>query len=56
MRIEADVARNMRIKNTEEVRLMRRAGSIVDLGVEAIMNYLKAGIRENKIAVRQPMP
>lgn len=51
LKIEADAVRNMRMfKDADEVELMRRAGELADVGMEAVKNCLKDGIRENEVA------
>jgi len=51
LKAESDLVRNMRmVKDAEEVELMRRAGELADIGMEAIKNCLREGIRENEVA------
>jgi Xaa-Pro aminopeptidase len=51
LKTEPDIVRNMRMnKDAGEVKMMRRAGELADIGMEAIKNCLTDGIRENEVA------
>ncbi|MFQ6053805.1 MAG: M24 family metallopeptidase, partial [Candidatus Bathyarchaeia archaeon] len=51
LKASADLVWNMRrVKDPDEQRLMRRAGGLADVGVEAVRESLKAGMREHEVA------
>lgn len=51
LRMVPDIVRNMRmVKDDGEIELMRKAGELADIGMEAIRGCLKDGIRENEVA------
>jgi len=51
LKLSADLVWSMRrIKDPEEQRIMSRAGELADIGMEAVRESLKAGIREYEVA------
>ena len=51
LKASADPVWDMRrVKDPDEQKLMRRAGELADVGMEAVRENLKAGIREHEVA------
>jgi Xaa-Pro dipeptidase len=51
LKAEPDLVKNMRmVKDPSERKLMRRAGVLADMGMDAVKNCLRGGVRENEVA------
>jgi len=51
LKTEPDIVRDMRmVKDPSERNLMRRAGMLADMGMDAVKNCLRSGVRENEVA------
>lgn len=51
LKASADLVWNMRrVKDARERKLMRKAGKLADIGMEAIREHLREGVREHEVA------